>query len=112
MSKKTFTSRLTSWYKRGYVSLVSCISSDKDLLAPIRKVLKENQIEYHNVNNSAGHSIFIHKEDSKRATRLISHLQTAWYQTKTECFKCKGEGAYRDETCDLCNGLGWIWSNR
>ena len=108
MSKSTFYTRVNAWYQKGYCSLVHAHEADRPLLVPIRKILRDNGIEYHNVT-AAGPSIYVRQEDAERANRLTCHLQVHWYQKKVPCFKCKGEGSYRGETCDLCNGHKFVW---
>jgi len=80
MSTPTFYSRVNSWYARGYTALVNCIKSDASLLPPIRRTLKDNQIEYHNVTSGAGHSIYVKSEDRERAEELTAHLPKHWYE--------------------------------
>ena len=109
MSKPTFYTRVNAWYQKGYRSLVHAHEADRLLLVPIRKILRDNKIEYHNVVNSAGRSIYVRQEDAERAHLLTCHLQTAWFQKKADCPKCKGQGGYRGETCNLCNGHGYTW---
>jgi len=80
MIVRTYADRVCSWYNRGYCALVNCIKADKNLLPPIRKILRENGIEYHNVSNSAGYSIYIRQEDDKRASDLTARLPKSWYE--------------------------------
>jgi len=109
VSKSTFYTRVLDWYKRGYRQLVGVSEAEGAYLVPIRKILQSNGIEYHNVA-AAGRSIYVRQEDAGRAHLLTCHLQTAWFQKKVPCFKCKGEGGHNGETCDLCNGHGYVWS--
>ena len=108
MSKPTFYTRVLDWRKKGYCQLVGVSDAEGAYLIPIRKILRRNEIEYHNVN-AAGRSIYVRQEDADRAHRLTCHLQTHWYQKKVPCFKCKEQGSYGGGTCDLCNGHGYTW---
>ena len=109
MSKPTFYTRVLDWRKKGYCQLVGVSDAEGAYLIPIRKILRDNKIEYHNVVNSAGPSIYVRQEDAERAHLLTCHLQTAWFQKKEDCPKCKGQGSYGGGTCDLCNGHGYTW---
>lgn len=72
---ETFYTRVNRWYNRGFRVLVSCGKWDNGaVLVSARRILRQHEIEYHNVRNSVGHSIYVKKEDLVRARSLTEAL--------------------------------------
>ena len=69
---ETFYTRVNKWRNQGFRTLVSCSKwNDGAILVSTRRVLRQHEIEYHNVKNSVGRSIYVKREDLARARDLM-----------------------------------------
>jgi hypothetical protein len=91
--------------QEGLLPLVGVSDAEGAYLVPIRKILRRNEIEYHNVN-AAGRSIYVRQEDAERAHLLTCHLQTAWFQKKEDCPSARGRAATAAEPATCATGTG------
>lgn len=72
---ETFYTRVNKWYRDGFRVLASCSKwGDGTVLTRARSALRQHGIEYHNVKNSAGRSIYVKQIDLVHA-RQITGLQ-------------------------------------